>query len=89
MFFTPVPAANAPAIVKYSSDHLAGTLSAGTEARSAMIAAGLHLLAYGSAAAELHWYGCHLHRCHTVEIILMNMIRKSAGGTVRDMNEKK
>ena len=90
MFFTPLPAANARQLVKYSSDHLPEYYQ--PELKPAQTTIGgrpFTFFAYGSAAAELHWYVLATSiRCHTVEIILMNHDPKALEELVRDMNEK-
>jgi len=90
MFFTPVPAANARQFVKYSSDHLPEHYQPELKPAQTMIGGrSFTFFAYGSAAAELHWYVLATSiRCHTVEIILMNHDPKALAELVRDMNEK-
>src|SRR5260221_1491017 len=87
MFFTPVPAVSARQFVKYSSDHLPEHYQ--SELKPAQTTIGgrpFTFFAYGSAAAELHWYVLATSiRCHTVEIILMNHDPKALAELVRDM----
>src|SRR5258708_4892273 len=90
MIFTPVPAVSARQFVKYSSDHLAARYHSQLKpAQTTIGGRPFTFFAYGSAAAELHWYVLATSiRCHTVEIILMNHDPKALAELVRDMNEK-
>ena len=90
MFFTPVPAVTARQLVNYSKDHLAEYYQVELKPAQTTIAGRpFTFFAYGSSAAELHWYVLATSiRCHTVEIILMNHDPKVLEELVKDVNEK-
>jgi hypothetical protein len=88
MFFTPLPAANALELVKYTRDHLQADYIVELKPAETKIAGrSFSLLEYWSPVAALHWYVLATQiRCHTVELVLTSRDTKLLDSLIRDLN---
>jgi hypothetical protein len=91
MFFTPLPAANAADLVKYSKDHLQADYKVEMPPTPTSIAGRpFTFFAYWSPIAELHWYVLATQiRCHAVQIVLNSRDTKLLESLVLDLNKMK
>jgi hypothetical protein len=88
MFFTPLPAANALEVVKYTKDHLQADYTVEREPTEKKIAGrSFTFFAYRSPAAGLHWYVLATQiRCHTVQLVLTSRDTTLLERLTLDMN---
>jgi hypothetical protein len=91
MFFSPLPAANALELVKYTKDHLQAEYKVELEPREAKIAGrSFAFFAYRSPAAGLHWYVLATQiRCHAVQLVLTSRDPKLLESLTQAMNNMK
>lgn len=91
MFFTPLPAANALELIKYSKDKLQADYKVEMLPTPTKIAdRPFTFFAYWSPIAQLHWYVVATEiRCHAVEFVLTSRDTKLLESLVLDMNKMK
>ena len=89
MFFTPLPAANALELIKYTKDTLQEDYKVELPPTELKIAGqSFSFFAYASPVAQLHWYVAATQiRCHTVEIVLTSRDTKLLESLILDMNK--
>jgi hypothetical protein len=88
MFFTPLPAANALALVQYTKDNLPADYRVEPKPTEAKIAGrSFASLGYWSPVAGLHWYVLATQiRCHTVELVLTSRDPRLLESLTQHMN---
>jgi hypothetical protein len=88
MFFAPEPAANSRELSAYEQRHLQSSYRLERPATETRIAGRpFTFFAYGSPAAELHWYVLATEiRCHTLEFVLSSADTKLLESVMREMN---
>jgi hypothetical protein len=91
MFFTPLPAANALELVKYSKDHLQADYKVEMPPTPTKIAdRSFTFFAYWSPVAQLPWYVLATEiRCHVVEVVLTSRDTKLLENLTLDLNRMK
>ena len=91
LFFTPLPTANAAALINYSKDHLQADYKVEMPPTPTKIAGrSFSFFAYWSPAAQLHWYVFATEiRCHAVEIVLTSRDTKLLETLTLDLNKMK
>ncbi len=91
MFFTPLPAANALELIKFTKDNLQADYKVELKPTETKIAGhSFTFFAYWSPVAELHWYIVATQiRCHTVELVLTSRDTKLLQNLIQDMDKMK
>ena len=91
MFFTPLPAANALELIKYTKDNLQADYKVELKPTETKIAGhSFTFFGYWSPVAELHWYVLATQiRCHTVELVLTSRDTKLLESLILDLNKMK
>jgi Gram-negative bacterial TonB protein C-terminal len=91
MFFTPLPAANALELIKYTQDNLQADYKVELKPTETRVAGrSFTFFAYWSPVAEVHWYVLATQiRCHAVELVLASRDTKLLESLVLDMNRMK
>lgn len=91
MFFTPTPAANSLELIAYEQHNLPNTYRLERPPTALRVAGRpFTFLAYGSAAAELHWYVLATEiRCHALEFVLSSRNTRLLTSVMREMNTMK
>jgi TonB-like protein len=91
MFFTPEPATNALELINYMKDNLQADYKVELPTTELKVANHFFtFFAYGSPAAQLHWYIAATEiRCHAVEIVLTSRDTKLLESLLLDMNKMK
>lgn len=91
MFFTPLPAANALDLVKYSQGHLQADYKVEMPPTPTTIANRPFIFfAYWSPVAQLHWYVLATEiRCHALQIVLSSRDTKLLENLTLDLNKMK
>jgi len=89
MFFTPLPAANALELIKYSEKHLQADYKVEVAPREIKIAGrSFAVFEYWSPVAGLHWYDLAIQiRCHTLEVVLASRDQKLLESLILDMDK--
>ena len=91
LFFTPLPTADAVALINYSKDHLQADYKVEMPPTPTNIASRpFSFFAYWSPVAQLHWYVFATEiRCHAVEIVLTSRDTKLLESLTLDLNKMK
>jgi hypothetical protein len=91
MFFTPLPAASALELVKFTKDNLPAAYRMESEPAERQIAGrSFTFFAYWSPVAQLHWYVLATQiRCHAVELVLTSRDPRLLESLTLDMNRMK
>jgi hypothetical protein len=89
MFFTPLPAANALELIRYSEKHLQVDYKVEVAPREFRIAGRTFaVFEYWSPIAGLHWYDLAIQiRCHTVEVVLTSRDQKLLESLILHMDK--
>jgi len=91
LFFTPVPASNAPELINYAQSHLQADYKVERPPTEIRVAGHSFVrFDYGSPVAELHWSILATQvRCHVLEFVFSSRDSKLVENLVQDLDQMK